>query len=132
MKSTRAQSSLEFALILPVFLVLGLLIIQFGLIVKTQIVLTHSTREGARAVASHLSDGTNFDLSQAQEIAEQAVFESSDLDSQKTQVMLKKGRNNLLQVKVVHKISLLIPLTNNFFSNIEMTSSLNISIPEIP
>lgn len=51
MKRERGQSSIEFALVLPIFLVLVLALAQVGLVVQAQISVTHTAREAARALA---------------------------------------------------------------------------------
>ena len=50
-RSERGQSLLEFALVLPVFLVLVFGIIDFGLGLKAWISITNAAREGARVGA---------------------------------------------------------------------------------
>src|SRR5262249_32936416 len=47
----RAQATLEAALVLPFVLVLLLLVLQVGLIVRDQILVTNAAREAARAAA---------------------------------------------------------------------------------
>lgn len=47
----RGQSSVEFALILPLVLLLVLALAQVGLIVQAQISVTHAAREAVRALA---------------------------------------------------------------------------------
>ena len=48
----------EFALVLPILMIILVAIIQFGLVFKQYLTLTDAVREGARkaAVARHLSD----------------------------------------------------------------------------
>lgn len=50
-KRERGQSSVEFALILPLVLVLVLALAQVGLIVQAQISVTHTAREAVRVLA---------------------------------------------------------------------------------
>lgn len=50
-RGDRGQSSVEFALILPLVLLLVLALAQVGLIVQAQITVTHTAREAARALA---------------------------------------------------------------------------------
>lgn len=49
---SRGQALVEFALVLPVLLVLTLLIIQYGIIFYTSIGVTNLSREGARFAAT--------------------------------------------------------------------------------
>jgi Flp pilus assembly protein TadG len=63
------QSLLEFALMLPVFLVIVLSIIDLGRLFGTYIALKNASREGAR-FASMYSTTTNVDAIKARAIAE--------------------------------------------------------------
>lgn len=55
----RGQALVEFALVLPVLLILTMLIIQYGIIFYTTIGLTNLSREGARyAATSPTSDSS--------------------------------------------------------------------------
>lgn len=47
--ASRGQSLVEFALVLPLLLLILLAIIQFGFIFNTQVTITNAAREGARA-----------------------------------------------------------------------------------
>jgi Flp pilus assembly protein TadG len=46
-----AQSTVELALVLPVLALFVLLIVQIGLVVRAQVLVTHAAREAARVVA---------------------------------------------------------------------------------
>ena len=47
----RGQAAVELALCLPFVLLLLLLLVQLGLVVRAQLLVTHAAREGARAAA---------------------------------------------------------------------------------
>jgi len=47
----RGQATVELALVLPLIAVLLLLMVQAGLVVRDQLVITHAAREAARAAA---------------------------------------------------------------------------------
>lgn len=49
--SDRGASALEFALVVPILLVLVMGIIEFGFMFQAQLALTHAAREGARMAA---------------------------------------------------------------------------------
>jgi hypothetical protein len=51
-RTTRAQGVVEFAIVLPVLLLLILGLINLGVVVTTQIVITHAAWAGARAGAT--------------------------------------------------------------------------------
>lgn len=55
-RNEKGQGLVEFALILPLLLLLVLGIIQFGIIFSSQIAITNAAREGARVAAVGLND----------------------------------------------------------------------------
>ena len=58
---SRGQSLLEFALVLPLLLVLVLGAMDFGRMFYTKIVLTNAAREGANYLSYHTSDATVYE-----------------------------------------------------------------------
>ena len=50
-RSQAGQSTVEFAVLLPVLLLAVLVVIQGGLVVRDQLLVQHAAREGARAAA---------------------------------------------------------------------------------
>jgi hypothetical protein len=48
LKKEEGQSATEFALVLPLILMVILVIIQMGIVVNAQLIITHAAREGAR------------------------------------------------------------------------------------
>jgi len=54
-REDRGQATVEFALVLPLVVLLLLLVAQVGLVVREQILLTHAAREAARAAS--VTDG---------------------------------------------------------------------------
>ena len=51
LRSDRGSAAVEFALLLPVIVLLVMTVVQVGMIVQTQLMLTNAAREGARAAA---------------------------------------------------------------------------------
>ena len=62
LKEQRGQAMPEFALVLPILIVILLGIVQFGLVFKQYLTLTDAVREGARkaAVSRHLLDPEGY------------------------------------------------------------------------
>jgi Flp pilus assembly protein TadG len=62
LRQERGQSVAEFALVLPLMMLILLGIVQFGMVFKQYITLTDAVREGARkaAVARHRADRTSY------------------------------------------------------------------------
>jgi Flp pilus assembly protein TadG len=50
-RSQAGQSTVEFAVLLPVLLLAVLVVVQGGLVVRDQLLVQHAAREGARAAA---------------------------------------------------------------------------------
>lgn len=93
--SERGQSMTEFALVLPLMVVLLFGIIQFGLTFNNYISLTDAVRAGARkgAVARHLNDPVGATIDQVQKAG-------TDLDPADLQIDVQSSWNPGDQVKV--------------------------------
>ena len=61
----RGASAVEFAIILPILVVLVFGIIQFGIAFNKYIALTHAGREGSRLAAVGLYEDPDYDFEQA-------------------------------------------------------------------
>jgi len=61
----RGASAVEFAIILPILIMLIFGIIQFGIAYNKYIAVTHAVREGARLAAVGLYEDPDFDFEQA-------------------------------------------------------------------
>lgn len=110
-QSTRGQSSVEFALILPLVLVLVLALAQVGLIVQAQISVTHAAREGVRALAVDPAANAQGVVLDASNLAEAQTTVDVAFDS-----ALVGGRQ-LVEVTVTYRVpqvsSLLQPLVGD-------------------
>lgn len=93
--SERGQSMTEFALVLPLMVVLLFGIIQFGLTFNNYISLTDAVRAGARkgAVARHLNDPVGATIDQVQKAG-------TDLDPADLQIDVQSSWNPGDEVKV--------------------------------
>ena len=60
LRDEKGISAVEFAMVLPIFLIIFLGIIEYGWVMTHQIVLAHAVSEGARA-AIKMPDGTSDD-----------------------------------------------------------------------
>lgn len=72
LKSERGQAMVEFALVLPILILLLCGIIDFGWIFSNKIAVDNASREAARYAAIHCTDGT-FAESQV----DQVVYDSA-------------------------------------------------------
>jgi len=73
----RGQALIEFALVLPLLLILLLFIVQYGIIYRTAISLTNLSREGARYAAT--SPGLDSDIVQRVQDSRPATLNSTDI-----------------------------------------------------
>ena len=74
MKSSKGQTLLEFAFVLPIMLVFLFVIVDFGIAIDRRIVLQHAVREGARkgAVTNNISAITDTTVAQSQGLLDPA------------------------------------------------------------
>jgi Flp pilus assembly protein TadG len=78
----RGSATLEFALVLPLVLVMTLALVQVGVLVKDQLVVAESARAGAREASVNVDD----------DAARQAAVEAaSSLDAARLDVAVERG-----------------------------------------
>ncbi len=77
LRDQRGQSVTEFALVLPILMLILIAILQFGVVFKQHLTLTDAVREGARkaAVSRYLSDPEDY-------VKKEVVKSGSDLGSE--------------------------------------------------
>lgn len=92
-REDRGQSTVELALVLPLVVLFVLVVVQAGLVIRDQVLLTHAAREGARAASVATGDRAVA----ARRGAERAGPLSSDRLSAETE-LLDDGRS--VQVSV--------------------------------
>src|SRR6266581_8784714 len=91
----RGSATLEFALVLPLVLVMALAVVQVGVLLKDQLVVVESARAGAREAAVNEADGA----------ARQAAVEAaSSLDGARLDVSIERqgGAGTPVSVAVVY------------------------------
>ena len=85
-RGDHGQSTVEFALVLPLVVLVAMFIVQAGLVVRDQLLVTHAAREAARAAA--VSDADRLDA------ALRAARQAGDLEEDRLGVtvsMLEGG-----------------------------------------
>ncbi len=118
------QSATEFALVLPIILIVILVIVQSGIIVNAQLVITHAAREGVRdgSVTNNNSKIINSIRNSARTLDHDMLNISIDPSS---------GRKigDYLTVSIEYKPPIVIPIIKSFFpSNIRLRSSATMRI----
>ncbi len=114
------QSTVETALVLPVVAIALLLVLQVGLLIRDQVLVTHSAREGAR-VAAVEADA---------EPAVEAARSAAGLDSTRLTVevtgLLETGER--VHVEVRYRSPVVVPLLNGLVDDVDLGASLTIRV----
>lgn len=112
-RGARGQATLELALVLPLVLTIGLLVIQVGLVVRDQQLVVHAAREGARSAATD----------PAVEAARSAAVNSGDLDPDRLDVVLDADASTVT-VTVTYRSTTDVPLVGPLLGEVTMTESV--------
>ncbi|GAG91891.1 unnamed protein product [marine sediment metagenome] len=108
-KSEKGASAVEFALILPILIILVFGIVQFGIAFNNYITITHAAREGARIAAVDLN---NTDLKNI--IIERAYPVPITPDDITIITPLGTNIGDPVEVEITYNISITIPLVGSW------------------
>lgn len=100
--SDRAQASVELALLLPIVVLLLLAVLQVGLVARDVVLVTHASREAARAAA----------LDGAPAAARRAALASSGLSEDRLEVTVsgRSGPGSRVRVVVTYSAPSSVPI----------------------
>jgi len=111
LRDKKGQSMVEFALILPLLVLLLMAILEFGNIFHSYLLITYSSREGARmGVVGHTD----------QQVTTRIQDICSTLDGSQISIVIDpadpqyRTRGTPLTVKVDYNVTLFTPLVNTF------------------
>ncbi len=110
----RGSAAVEFALVLPLLMVIVLALLQVGLLVKDQLVVVGAARAGAREAAVSSDDG---------KAREAAVDSAVTLRSDQIEVDVRRdgGVGSAVVVTVLYRASAVVPFVEWLFpSSIEL------------
>jgi Flp pilus assembly protein TadG len=113
----RGSAAVEFALVLPLVLIMALALLQLGLLVKDQLVVEESARAGARQAAVSTDD----------ESAMQAALDAAvSLDPERMDVSISRagGAGSPATVEVIYHAPVSVPLVAWLFPTAIDLSSL--------
>jgi Flp pilus assembly protein TadG len=101
----------EFALVLPLLLTMGLALLQVGLYVKDRLVLEGAARAGARHGAVSTDDA---------EVRQEAIDAAASLDPDLMEVSVRRegGAGDAVTVTVVYHAPVLVPLVDWLFPSV--------------
>lgn len=108
-KNEKGASAVEFALILPILIILVFGIVQFGIAFNNYITITHAAREGARIAAVDLN---NPDLKNI--IIERAYPVSITPDDIVISTPEGTDIGDPVEVEITYNISITIPLVGSW------------------
>ncbi len=98
----RASATVEFALVLPLILIMALALVQVGLFMKDQLVVEEAARAGARQAAVSRDDG---------EARAAAVRAAASLDASRMEVSVQRdgGAGSAVVVRVLYGAPVVVP-----------------------
>ncbi|MDS0525888.1 pilus assembly protein [Clostridium sp. SHJSY1] len=114
LKNQNGQALVEFAIILPILLILVMGILQFGMMLNSYLAIENATREGARAGIVGKSDF---------EIKNMIIAMSPSLDPQNIVITINPTENSrksgdTLVVKITYNYELTVPIISSLFNNV--------------
>lgn len=111
----RGQAIVEFALVLPLLLILSLLIVQYGVIYRTAIGLTNLSREGARFAATRPAADSDIKQRVKDSMPANLKYSDTQVDVAPLQgdAMRTKSSGGQITVKISYNMSkkLFLPAT---------------------
>jgi Flp pilus assembly protein TadG len=114
-RGERASASVEFALVLPLVLIMALALLQVGLLVKDQLIVEESARAGARQASVSSDDNSVRSAS-----TEAAV--SLDADELSVAVIRHGGGGTPVEVAVTYRALVAVPFATWLFpSSVDLT-----------
>jgi Flp pilus assembly protein TadG len=118
------QASVELALLLPVVVVLLLAVLQVGLLARDVVLVTHASREAARAAATDPDPGA----------ARAAAAASSGLAADRLQVVVR-GRGEAgsrVHVQVTYRATTTVPLVGGLLGDRTIRASATMRVEAPP
>jgi Flp pilus assembly protein TadG len=112
-KNQRGQALVEFAIVLPILLLLVMGIAQFGMMFNSYLSLQNASRDGARAgaVGNSTTEIKNLILSTSPRLQE------SNLTITVTPSDANRKPGDTLTVKLSYDYKLTVPIISNIFNN---------------
>lgn len=116
------QASVELALLLPVVVVLLLAILQVGLLARDTLLVTHASREAARAAA----------VDSDPRAARDAAIDASGLIAERLEVTVtgREGPGSRVRVEVRYRAPTSIPLVGALLGDRTMWSATTMRVEE--
>jgi Flp pilus assembly protein TadG len=114
LKNEKGQSMVEFALLLPVLILIIMGIMEFGLILNSYLALNNASREGARIGAV---GGTDTQIRNAV-LTTSPTLNPSDVSVVITPLQAVRKSGDTLKVTVNYRYHTIIPIIGNIINNV--------------
>lgn len=114
------QATVEFALILPLVVLLLLVIVQVGLVVRAQVLVTHAAREAARAAAVDADPAA----------PERAAEVSTPLAPDRLSVRIagRAGAGSRVRVEVTYRLATDLPLVGPLLPDLDLSAATTMRV----
>lgn len=119
-RGERGQAAVELALGLPLLAVLALALVQVGLVVRDQVLLTHAAREAAREAA----------VSADPEAIRAAALDGTRLDGDRLELDVQdRGRpGSRVQIVLRYAAPTAVPLVGALVGDVRITASVSMRV----
>ena len=116
----RGQATVEAALVLPLVVLLLLAVVQVGLLVRAEVLVTHAAREAARSAA----------VDSDPEAAARAAKGSTTLDPHRMSVNVKgrDGPGSRVQVEVTYSAATEVPLVGALIGDVTVHATATMRV----
>jgi Flp pilus assembly protein TadG len=116
----RGQATVEAALVLPLVVTLLLAVVQVGLLVRAEVLVTHAAREAARAAAVDADP----------QAAARAASASTALDSSRMTVHVqgRSGPGSRVEVEVTYVAPTDVPLVGGLLGDVNLHATATMRV----
>ena len=116
----RGQATVEAALVLPLVALLLLAVVQIGLLVRTELLVTHAAREAVRAAAVDTDP----------QAATRGANSSSALDAKRMSVKVngREGPGSRVQVEVTYTAPTDVPLIGSLLGDVTLQATATMRV----
>ena len=117
--ASRGQATVEFALLLPLVVMVALMVVQVGVIVHARVMVTHAAREGVRVAAVGGEDGQ----------VRQVVVAAGALLPSRVGVEVERSSGRAT-VQVDYDAPTDVPIVGSLIGDVELTATATMRIEQ--
>jgi len=124
LKNQKGQALVEFAIILPLLLLLVMGIFQFGMMINSYLTIQNITREGARAAVVGSMDSEI--IQKMKQISPTLNHNQLSIDITPSQGIRRSGES--LTVKASYQYPMTVPIISNLFSEVTLNAKTSMRV----